>query len=71
MKLIIKILLFILKTIFLELNKNTLLGFVLNLFLFMTYLYLSTTFFKDTKLYRSLLLFIAYAALFAFIKKGI
>ena len=67
MKLIIKILLFILTTIFLELNKNTLLGFVLNLFLFMTYLYLSTNFYKDTKLYRSLLLFIAYAALFAFI----
>ncbi|MBR3265276.1 MAG: hypothetical protein IKI61_04875 [Erysipelotrichaceae bacterium] len=67
MKLIIKILLFILTTIFLELNKNTLLGFVLNLFLFMIYLYLSTNFFKDTKLYRSLLLFIAYAALFAFI----
>ena len=67
MKILSKIILFIISFIVLELNKNTILGWILCLLLCTTYLYLKFITFKDLKFYQSLLLFIGYLICFGFI----
>ncbi len=65
MKMIMKTIFFLLLLAVLELNKNTLLGWLLTILLFLGYLYLSEKVFSPHKWYAGLGMFLCFIALFA------
>ena len=65
LSIILKTFLFLLSLIVIELNHNTLTGFLLTALLIFVYLYLDRKIFKGHKLLTGILLFIAYLAVFA------